>query len=55
MKYVTMTPGGLKGATYEADSDMQAEAMAEADGYKVLDVVDFEDPSRHELVLVVEG
>lgn len=55
MKYVTMTTGGLKGAVYEADNDLQAESKAKADGYDVLDIVDFGAGEGEDLVLVVKG
>lgn len=51
MKYVTMTVGGSKGSTFDASNDDEAEAMATAAGYKVLDITD--QAFEPELILVV--
>lgn len=50
--YVTMTREGIYGAAYEAASWGQAEALAERDGY---DVLDWQDLGQDELILVVAG
>jgi hypothetical protein len=49
--YQTMTVNGGRGSDYEAVTDDEATAMAEADGYTVLDVTEL--GASGQLVLVI--
>lgn len=55
MKYQTMTPAGGTGAGYEAYSDEEAETLATADGYEVLDVQEAAYPAAtgYDYILVI--
>jgi len=48
--FITMTPGGSKGQTFEAESFDEAAKLAEAAGYIVVDYVDFGNQN----ILVIE-